>query len=191
MKRQSTFIMALGLFTTLGIGCNPFQSAKDKISEKIGEKVVENVIEKAIKKDSGKNVDVDLQKGGFSFKDEKTGQVFAVGEGVKIPDSFPSDVPRYPGATPKSVSLVDEQQEAGMVLETSDALEKVASWYKSEAQKSGWKSASTFNSEQTNIMSFEKEENGGTAKFTVSVSGNQSSDGNVMIIVARNGVKKE
>ncbi|OGL73338.1 hypothetical protein A3E39_00060 [Candidatus Uhrbacteria bacterium RIFCSPHIGHO2_12_FULL_60_25] len=190
MKRPFAFVTTLGLLATLGFGCNPFQAAKDKISEKIGEKVVEKTLEKAIEKSGAKDVDVDLDKQGFTFKDEKTGQVFSMGDNVAVPDNFPSDVPRYPDATPKSVTMNEEQQEASLMLETSGGLDEVVAWYKDEMPKQGWKSASSFDSAQAKIMSFEKDENGGTAKLSVSVTGD-TSDGKTSIILARNGVEKE
>ena len=77
----------------------------------------------------GKNVTVKMADGSVAVS----------GEGVKLPEDFPKDVPLYPGATLSSAVTAARSETAGHLLtfQTSDAPEKVGAFYKSKF--STWK----------------------------------------------------
>jgi hypothetical protein len=62
------------------------------------------------------------------------GSVYVGGEGVKLPEDFPKDVPVYPGSKLASSVSAGQSGSAGhmVTLQTSDSSEKVATFYKSK-----------------------------------------------------------
>lgn len=188
MRRYLPVSLAAGTLLLVGLGCNPFQSVQDKVSQKIGEKVAEGVLEKTIAKGSGGKVDVDLKKEGFTFTNKESGEVFSAGDNVKFPDAFPAEVPRYPGGKALSMSMSAEKGDAGYMMETEDKLDKVAGWYESELAKGGWKSASTFESEDTKMLSFERRVNDNKETMSVTLG---YGEGKTNIVVSWDGVGKK
>lgn len=104
----------------LGSGC-------DLITEKITQKVAEKAIEHTIEKQSGGDVQVDTSNGSVSVKSDK-GTVEISGAGAKLPDTWPKDVPLYPGATITMAISNDKQHMLG--LETADSPEQAVAFYK-------------------------------------------------------------
>jgi hypothetical protein len=182
MKTAISLLLAVASVCVFGAGCNFFQSA----AEKFGQQTASNLIEKSVEKVTGNKVDVNVYKNGVALKDVKTGQTFQAGENIQIPDNFPADAPRYAGAAVKSATVNGTAKEATAMLETGDKLDKVEAWYKDEAVKAGWKSTKSFNASLIRTMGFEKDENGGKATLTITLS-STSADGKTTIIVNRNG----
>jgi hypothetical protein len=81
----------------------------------------------------GEQVEYDSKGKSVTVK-AADGSVYVGGEGVKLPDDFPKDVPVYPGAKiASSVSAARTDTAGHMVtFQTSDSPEKVAAFYKSK-----------------------------------------------------------
>ena len=62
------------------------------------------------------------------------GSVYVGGEGVRVPEDFPKDVPLYPGSKLASAVSAAQSGSSGhmVTLQTSDPPEKVSSFYKSK-----------------------------------------------------------
>ena len=115
--RTSSPLLAAALVLTSALaltGCK-------RISEKVEEKAIQN-------QTGGQ---VDLQNGSLTIKSD-AGTV-VVGTSSKLPDDFPKAVPVYPGA---KVEMAAKSSQNGktvwsLTLETGDAHDKVAAFYKS------------------------------------------------------------
>jgi hypothetical protein len=90
-----------------------------------------------------------------------------------LPADFPKDVPVYPGATIVSASNVGGT--AGAVLNTADAGDKVATYYKDELAKQGWSNPQAVNAAGTNAIRATKE------KRQVAVTITKADDGKTNI----------
>lgn len=102
-----------------GAGCS-------KIREKIEEKATEKAIEGA----TGGAVKIDNGNGTVTLTNKDKGTTATVGAQAKLPDHWPSDVPVYPGAS--IVGSVDSDDGQMVTLESTDAPDKVISFYKSK-----------------------------------------------------------
>lgn len=60
----------------------------------------------------------------------------------KIPDDYPKDVPVYSAKVVMSQS-VSEKNGRNLMLESSDAADKIAEYYKKELDRNGWKTETT------------------------------------------------
>lgn len=116
----------------------------DLITEKITQKVTEKAIERTIEEKTGGEVQVN--EGSLSFKNDK-GTV-ELGAAAKVPDSWPKDVPLYPGAKVTAAMSNDAQHVLG--LETSDSLEQALAFYKDKL--SGMKQEAAMNTSQQQML---------------------------------------
>lgn len=176
------FAAALAAVSLMGFGCNPFASVEQKVSQKVGEKVAEGILNQA----SGGKVSVDAQDGQYSFKDNKTGASYAVGENVSIPDTFPKDVPLYAGAKALTVSVgAAGEGDAGVTLQTTDDVATVTKWYEGKLKSDGWtqSSSATFNGSE--IRAYEK----GEVKLSLSVIPGGDEEKRSVITIGRSGGK--
>lgn len=165
----------LGILSVMGLGCNPVASLEKKATE--------GIIENAINKQTGGQAKVDLGENGsgaVTFKDNKTGDYSSLGEGAKIPDGFPTDLPQYPGAKTVSVSLSGTRKTASLMQTTTDGPEKVILALKTAIKAQGFTEASTITLGDGEIVSYEK----GTIKITLSV-GADSDNKETSITLAR------
>jgi len=155
MKRTFswTIIVALAIVVALPLGCG----CRQKVTDKIAEKAIEKAIESDAKKD-GKDVDVkmDMKGGSMSIKSKDgsgnvdmkaDGQSFTIktqdgtvvsGDAAKLPDTFPKDVPVYPGAKLALVSTATQNEMFNVNMTSTDTIENVASYYKKELAAKGW-----------------------------------------------------
>jgi len=144
-------LMALAGF---GFGCNPFQSAQDKISEKVSEKFAEGVLGEA----AGGKVDIDTNSNTVNFKDNKTGSEMAYGDDVRIPGDFPKEIKIYPGSKANSVVLSRKDDQASSVtLVTSDSVADVAAWYDKQMAEASWKSGQSMSFNGVENRSYDKD----------------------------------
>jgi len=98
--------------------------ACSKVKEKIAEKAAEKVLEKATGAD---DVDLNSSSGGVTIKNAK-GDVMQTGQGTKLPDGWPSDVPVYPGST--VISAVSSPKTKLVHLQTKAEPDDVIQFYK-------------------------------------------------------------
>lgn len=132
-------LACLVILITIGVGASV---AMGIVAKKAGTSLLQGVIENQ----TGVKTDLsDLEKGKMTFTDNKTGQTVNVGTG-EIPESFPKDFPVYSGAKVSgSVSGGQSGQGNGfwLTLTTSDAVSKVADFYKESLTSNGWEVQST------------------------------------------------
>ena len=93
--------------------------------------------EKAIEAATGGNVDVGSNGEDVTIKTDQG----TWSSSDKLPADFPTDVPLYPDAKVQGSVASAQQQASGHYagLETTDSIDKVVSWYKSEVPAEGWK----------------------------------------------------
>lgn len=109
--------------------------------------------------ENGKTATIQTGKDSFSMKSEDT--TFVSGEGAKVPDDFPKDVPVYSGA--KVNSAMSSKESGGtfsLQLESKDDFSKVAEYYKKTMAEQGWKSEQTLENSGDNpssMLNFSKE----------------------------------
>ena len=134
--KKLTITLALALAATMvlvfGAGCtSPWQK-----------KAAEETMEKALEQSSGQKVEVDSDNNTTTITTDEGETTWGQAE---IPSNFPSDVPIYPGAnaTFTHVGSAQDEESATASLETSDSVDKVAEWYKTEISKQGWSVQST------------------------------------------------
>ncbi|OHA28049.1 MAG: hypothetical protein A3D56_00010 [Candidatus Taylorbacteria bacterium RIFCSPHIGHO2_02_FULL_45_35] len=124
-------------------------------------------------------VDVDTKIDGSATYTTNDGTV-TVG-GNSLPDEWPSDAPKYPGASIQySGSSNPQTGEAGIALSflTSDSLQKVVDFYKEELPSNGWVVEQTMNSGGSTVMAAKK----GDRTFGLYIA--DSGDGKVSVTVS-------
>ncbi|HBF14043.1 MAG TPA: hypothetical protein DDW49_11765 [Deltaproteobacteria bacterium] len=128
-------------------------------AEKVLEKGFEKIIETQAKKE-GKDlgdVNIDFDKEGFSISDKKTGEVFSIQAGKKIPDSFPKEIPIFSPSTIVSTVVMGPSQI--VVFETSGSFGEVFSFYQNSLPQKGWTKMFDMNpDEQTSSAAYQKEQ---------------------------------
>ena len=80
------FLVCLSVLVLM-MGCGSSEKAEEKVAEKIAEK--------AIAAQTGKKVDIDIDKERMQIKTEDGEMTLTSGESAKIPDTFPKDIPIY------------------------------------------------------------------------------------------------
>lgn len=164
-------VLPLAAVALTGLGCNPFASVQQKIGESVTEKVIEGA--------TGGKVDVNSGDNAVTFRDAKTGDYSAWGENAKIPDDFPSDVPRYPGAKTVTVSLQGNKKEASLAQTTSDSVSKVVEWFAGQMRNNGFTEASSLDlGTSGKMISYEK----GDVKIGATIAGDEESKETTLII---------
>lgn len=102
------------VFVLTGFGCG--QSALDR------------AIQEAVDADlEAKRLE--MERGTITIEGEN-GETVSVGENVRIPENFPTDIPAYPGSQKTAYSLADEG--AWLTLTTTDSTSVVSEWYAKE-----------------------------------------------------------
>jgi len=145
-----TIAIALAIVVALPLGCG--------CRQKVADKTIEKVIETQAKKD-GKDVDVkmnsadgsmtitskdgkekvDMKSDDKSFSIQTKDGTMVAGDAAKLPESFPKDVPVYPGAKPTLVSTMAGNETFTANFDIADTLENVSAYYKKELAANGWK----------------------------------------------------
>ena len=201
MKRISSALAAAILVLAVALpGCG----CRQKVSEKIAEKAVEKAIESSAQKD-GKDVSVKVDSGNGSMSitskdgsgsvEMKTGEksvtiktqdgVFVSGDASKLPENFPKDVPVYPGAKLNAVTAIAQDAIFTVGMESSDAADKVAGYYKKELAAQGWTESQAVNQEgehPVQSMGYTKGERG--AMVTIS----REEDKTVIAVMTGKGI---
>lgn len=167
-------IGCLVLLVLLGIGSTV-------VMKFFANKIGSGLVEKAIESKTGVKTNIeDLEKGKMTFTDPKTGAKVDIGSN-QVPDTFPKDFPIYPGSkVTSSLSGAQAGKSNGfwLTMTTSDAPEKVVSFYKTELTKNGWTVDSTFTANDMNTQGISK----GTWNGSLSM-GKSSSDAETQIVI--------
>lgn len=121
-------IVIIVVLAILGVGGYFLQQ---KLAEKTGEKAVETALEAA----SGGKADVDVSKGGEKVSIKTDEGSLTIGGG-SVPKNWPSDITVYKGS--KVTGSAETDEGLSLMLETSDSVEKVYNFYKSDLPNKGW-----------------------------------------------------
>ncbi len=99
--------------------------------------------------------EVDLNEGSVTIQSED-GSKTTVGEGAKLAEDFPSDVPIFSPST-LVASTKTEDSSYSAVGKTSSSVADVTSYYKSEMAKQGWTTQLDSTADGGTVLSFQKD----------------------------------
>jgi hypothetical protein len=104
----------------------------------------------------GENLSLQGSQGDYSF------------DQGKVPDNFPKDFPIYPNAKFNGSWTAKGDTGVGIsvIWETEDSISDVKTYYLSEFPRVGWKVTSSFNSDNSSTISFEKDDKSGFLGIT-------------------------
>jgi len=150
----SAFLLSLGTLSVLGLGCNPFSSVQDKVNQRIGETVAEKMIQAG----SGGKVNVDMKDGSFTVVDKETGTKGSFGFDAKIPENFPSDIPRYEGGQVFLATVSQDGKRAHITeyFYNQDAA-KIKDWYVQAFTDLGYERTSQTGIKELGIAEYTKD----------------------------------
>ena len=105
------------------------------------------IIEEAIERETGATVD---STGDQTTITTDEGEM-VIGEGAELPDGFPGVVPMYPDMkiTSSFKTTQDGKSNYSIAAESSDAMDKVADWYRN--QLGSWNIDSEYTSESDGV----------------------------------------
>ncbi len=141
----------------VGVGCLVLIVLISIGSAVVGKFFAKKIVQGVIENKTGIDVS-DVEQGKVTFTDTKTGAKVDIGSG-KVPDTFPKDFPLYPGA--KVVSAMSGNESGSnsgfwLTMTTTDSLDKVEAFYKTQFATGGWTVSSTFTTEGTTSETVEK-----------------------------------
>ncbi len=112
-----------------------------------GPGMAERIVEKAIEKETGTTVDSTGNQTTIKTDEGET----VIGEGAELPDGFPGIVPLYLDMTIASSSKITQDGKTNFLVTatSSDAMDKVANWYRN--QLGGWNINSEYTSESDGV----------------------------------------
>lgn len=139
-RRISFLIIPLFSFLLIGGGCL--------------NRAAQNVSENANPSGSGK---IDISDDTYNYADKETGASASVGANARIPDDFPSDVPRYGNAQILAASVIPNQG-ATLLYTTDDSPATVSQWYEDELIGDQWTLQSDSNYNGRLMQVFEKDD---------------------------------
>ena len=139
------------LIPVLAISLVCFGCGKRQADEMAAEKIVENAIEGA----TGGEANVDLSGETVTIKSKEGTMVISGGENVSLPDNFPKDVPVYKGA--KVLTSISSKEGMSVTLQTTDAVAKVAEFYKTQMAAQGWQSEASLDTGHQTMLNYKKE----------------------------------
>lgn len=137
-------------------------------------------IEGAIQNKTGINIS-DAEKGKVTFTDTKTGAKVDIGSN-KVPDTFPKDFPIYPGAkVTSSLSGAEAGKSNGfwLTMSTTDSVDTVTAFYKTQLANSGWTIESTYTANDTTTETVKK----GDMSGSLAISRDASSKETQIVII--------
>lgn len=143
---------AVSVLTLFGAGCNPFT----RVEQRVGERVAEGLIERGL----GGDASVDL--------------------GGKLPDDFPSDVPRHPNAEYVSAVHMKDQKISIANFRTKDTPEAVTDWFARELAAGGFSS-----DEQIAKLGLFRVYKKGSVTVTIQVQGPRDGEDRTTVSVQR------
>jgi hypothetical protein len=143
------FLVCLSVLVLM-MGCGSREKAEEKVAEKI--------VEKAIAAQTGKKVDIDIDKESMQIKTEDGEMTLTSGESAKIPDTFPKDIPIYKGFVLDMAMEVPDGH--SLSFTTGDDMPEVAKWYVDEMASRGWTKEMSMNMGTQEMLVFKKGERG-------------------------------
>lgn len=192
---NNTVVIIVAVVVVFGIvalagGYFVMRSLKAKVSQSIGQKIGESMVEKAIEKSTGQKADVNADGDSVSIKTDAG--TFAASEtgNIPLPSDFPSDIFVMSGAKITFATSTPGDAASGtkasymVSYATSQSAGDVASRYKEEMVKNGWRKESEANY-GTLMLDFKKDkrdalvmimenQDGKNGATTVSITGSEN-----------------
>jgi hypothetical protein len=139
------------------------------------------ILNRAVQELSGGKVSANLATEQMVFTEEKTGDMIAFGENVKLPKEFPQDIPIYQGAKISGVTMSKQHdQGTSITLTSDDSPEKVIVWYSSAFAQKGFQEDKRSISGSTEIRNFINKQV--SIVLTVSANGSKKSSSLLTLI---------
>jgi hypothetical protein len=136
MKRTVVVVLVLAL--GLGVGCRRSVTVTGK---------------------DGSSATITESRGGVEInvrgKDGQTVKIAGGGRSAALPEDFPKDVAIYAGAKP--VASVTAGKGMQVTLQTGDAVDKVAAFYKAQLKTDGWEIQGTVDQAEGTMLTCVKE----------------------------------
>lgn len=126
-----------------------FAGCGKKTSETDAEKMIESAM-----RAEGRDVDVKINSETVQFS-SKDGEM-SFGEGTKLPDTWPADVPVYSDL--KLLTALSTEDGFSIQGTASDPRDKIAAYYKEQAAKNGWAENSTLTQPDMVMLTYTKDE---------------------------------
>lgn len=162
-KKILVLIIPLIVLVFVGAGC--FKRA------------AETSVENTINARTGGEGEIDITDDTYNYEDKETGARASVGEDARIPDDFPSDVPRYWNAKILAATVMPNQ-EATLLYMTDDEPSQVMQWYKDEFSSKQWEQQSDSNFNGRLMRVYQKDD----VMISIAVS---EANGNTSVTVIR------
>ena len=163
MQRIGSWGVVLAVVVVLSAGCGK------KASETASEKMIESAM-----RAQGQNADVTINSETMQVKTKDGDMSF--GEGTKLPENWPDDVQVYTGL--KLLSAMKTKEGFSIQGTTTDALDKVAAFYKEQLATSGWAEDTVMTQPQMTMLSYKKDK-----RTMVVVIGGQDAETSVSITI--------
>jgi hypothetical protein len=158
--------MAAGMLA-FGAGCGR------KASQSAGERIAEGLMKAA----TGGKADVDLSGDKVTVKTKDGEMKFAGSGNLKVPDTFPKDIPLYKDA--RVAQTYSSGGNMSLALSSSDAAEAILDFYSKEMPSQGWAEETSVRHEKGGMGAYKKEKR----QVTVSVN-DTGSDRLIHLLVA-------
>ncbi len=132
-----------------------------------GKSPEEKAIEKFVEQKSGGKVKYDASQGKVTVKDGDA--TITSGGNVKVPDTFPKDVPVYPNA--QVLNSVTAADIVHVTLISKDDIEKIVAAYKENMKQQGWKETTALTIGTTVTMAYDKDKRHATVAISQAEKG--------------------
>lgn len=136
----------------LAVSLAACQDASNEAAEKMIEASASN---------GGQNVDVEIGDNdsvSMSADTEQGKMQMQAGEGTKLPEDFPKDIPVYKGFTPSFIQTLEDQETFSVQGTVEASLDEVAKFYIGEAIAEGWQEILRVFEHETKTLQYEKDD---------------------------------
>ncbi|MBI2019244.1 hypothetical protein HYS95_01070 [Candidatus Daviesbacteria bacterium] len=125
--------------------------------------------------------DSQINTSGNTINIKTPGKTISVGQTVKLPTNFPTDIPEYPNST-LVMALNQEGVDIVSWAVNNGNLSQISDFYKNEMVANGWTEGSTASTAQGSLFAYTK----GTrqVQLTINISQDQRFENAVMINIA-------
>ena len=142
MKRVWLSITVLAVLATVVTACGK------KASDSASEEMVESAM-----RAQGQEAEVTMDSETMQIKTDDGDM--SIGEGTKLPDQWPDDVPVYKGL--KLLTAMKMKEGFSIQGTTADSQEKVTAFYKEQATKGGWTEDMVMTQPQMAMLNYSKD----------------------------------
>lgn len=119
-----------------------------------GKNQTEKLIQKSIKEKTGEDVDVSITDTKIHIKSKEGKLSIAGGSNLKLPESFPDDIPLYPKAQP--FAIYNSGKQASVQFKISDRTKNIVEFYKKALDEKGWAKEASMEIENQFFANYKK-----------------------------------